>query len=126
MGVAVHLPPRADRPRALAAPTSAQIALGQETVAGLAGMGAQPDLDMGRDAFHPIPPGLLYDCRMVSRKGIDTVVSVEETATQVQVIFEHALDIEDLLQLLTDERLDLDTDDPAGRSCWPSPTTDRR
>jgi hypothetical protein len=49
---------------------------------------------------------------MVSRKWIDTLVSIEETATQVQVIFEHALEVEGLLELLTDERLDLDTDDP--------------
>ncbi|WP_373146119.1 transposase [Mycobacterium marinum] len=49
---------------------------------------------------------------MVSRKWIDTLVSVEETATQVQVIFEHALEVEGLLELLTDERLDLDSDDP--------------
>ncbi len=49
---------------------------------------------------------------MVSRKWIDTLVSVEETATQVTVIFEHALEVEGLLELLTDERLDLDPDDP--------------
>jgi integrase len=50
---------------------------------------------------------------MVSRRWIDTLVSVEETATPVQVIFEHALEIEGLLELLTDERLDLAVDDPA-------------
>jgi putative transposase len=50
---------------------------------------------------------------MVSRKWIDTLVSIEETATQVQVLFEHALEIEGLLDLLTDERLDLAADDPA-------------
>lgn len=49
---------------------------------------------------------------LVSRKWIDTLVSVEETATQVQVLFEHALAIEGLLELLTDERLDLDPEDP--------------
>jgi putative transposase len=49
---------------------------------------------------------------VVSRKWIDTLVSVEETATQVQVIFERSLEIEGLLDLLTDERLDLDPDDP--------------
>ena len=37
---------------------------------------------------------------------------MEETATQVQVIFERSLQIEGLLDLLTDERLDLDPDDP--------------
>ncbi len=50
---------------------------------------------------------------MVSRKWIDTLVSVEETATQVRVIFDHALELEGLLDLLTDERLDLEPDDPA-------------
>jgi putative transposase len=49
---------------------------------------------------------------LVSRKWIDTLVSVEETATQVTVLFEHALGLEGLLELLTDERLDLDPDDP--------------
>lgn len=33
---------------------------------------------------------------MVSRKWIDTLVSIEETSTQVQVIFEHALEVEGL------------------------------
>jgi transposase InsO family protein len=50
---------------------------------------------------------------MVSRKWIDTLVSIEETATQVQVVFEHAIEAEGLLELLTDERLDLAVDDPA-------------
>ncbi|MFV0309066.1 MAG: transposase [Desertimonas sp.] len=50
---------------------------------------------------------------MVSRYWIDTLVSVEETATQVQVIFETALESEGLLELLTDARLDLHDDDPA-------------
>ena len=49
---------------------------------------------------------------VVSRQWIDTLVSVEETATQVKVIFERSLQIEGLLDLLTDERLDLDPDDP--------------
>jgi len=50
---------------------------------------------------------------MVSRRWIDTLVSVEETSTQVVVIFERALEVEGLLELLTDERLDLAADDPA-------------
>ena len=49
---------------------------------------------------------------MVSRRWIDTLVSIEETATQVVVIFERALEAEGLLDLLTEERLDLDPDDP--------------
>lgn len=50
---------------------------------------------------------------MVSRKWIATLVSSEETSTQVQVVFDTALGAEDLIELLTDERLDLDVDDPA-------------
>ncbi|MBA3801210.1 MAG: transposase [Geodermatophilaceae bacterium] len=50
---------------------------------------------------------------MVSRRWIDTLVSVEETSTQVTVIFERALENEGLLELLSDERLDLAVDDPA-------------
>jgi putative transposase len=50
---------------------------------------------------------------MVSRKWIATLVSVEETSTQVQVVFDAALIAEGLDELLTDERLDLDIDDPA-------------
>jgi putative transposase len=61
----------------------------------------------------PGPPVVFAIVDMVSRKWIDTLVSVEETATQVQVIFEHALELEGLLELLTDERLDLAVDDPA-------------
>ena len=49
---------------------------------------------------------------LVSRRWIDTLVSVEETVTQVVVIFERALEAEGLLELLTDERLDLAVDDP--------------
>lgn len=49
---------------------------------------------------------------MVSRRWIDTLVSVEESASQVVVVFEHALEAEGLLALLTDERLDLASDDP--------------
>ena len=49
---------------------------------------------------------------MVSRRWIDTLVSVEETASQVVVVFEHALEAEGLLDLLTDERLELDLEDP--------------
>lgn len=52
---------------------------------------------------------------MVSRYWIDTLVSVEETSTQVKVIFGRALRAEGLDKLLTDERLDLPIDDPG----WP-------
>lgn len=50
---------------------------------------------------------------LVSRKWIDTLVSVEETSTQVAVIFERALTTEGLVELITPERLDLAVDDPA-------------
>lgn len=49
---------------------------------------------------------------MVSRKWIETLVSVEETATQVAVVFDLAVIAEGLSELITPERLDLDTDDP--------------
>ena len=49
---------------------------------------------------------------MVSRRWIATLVSTEETSTQVRVVFDAALVAEGLDELLTDERLDLDADDP--------------
>jgi len=49
---------------------------------------------------------------VVSRYWIDTLVSVEETSTQVKVVFERALADQGLIDLLTPERLDLDLDDP--------------
>src|SRR6185369_15579281 len=67
----------------------------------------------GTQHISPAPAGWCSPSwTWVSRKWIDTLVSVEETATQVQVIFEHALQIEGLLELPTDQRLDLDPDDP--------------
>ena len=50
---------------------------------------------------------------LVSRKWIATLTSVEETSTQVQVVFDTALVAEGLCELITPERLDLDIDDPA-------------
>jgi len=49
---------------------------------------------------------------LVSRYWIDTLVSVEETSTQVQVIFNSAIADQGLADLLTPERLELDLDDP--------------
>jgi putative transposase len=49
---------------------------------------------------------------MVSRYWIATLVSVEETSTQVRVVFDTALVDQGLDTLLTDDRLDLDVDDP--------------
>jgi len=50
---------------------------------------------------------------IASRKWIDTLVSVEETSTQVKVIFERVLLAEGLVDLITPERLELPADDPA-------------
>ena len=50
---------------------------------------------------------------MVSRYWIDTLTSVEESSTQVKVIFERAVIDQGLDALLTEDRLDLDADDPA-------------
>ncbi|MST32292.1 DDE-type integrase/transposase/recombinase [Acidimicrobiaceae bacterium USS-CC1] len=50
---------------------------------------------------------------LVSRKWIDTLCSLEETSTQVKVIFERALLAEGLVELITPERLELPADDPA-------------
>ena len=49
---------------------------------------------------------------MVSRYWITTLVSTEETSTQVRVVFDQALLAQGLDELLTDDRLDLDIDDP--------------
>jgi hypothetical protein len=81
-------------------------------VARLAGVGAEPDLDLRRHPLHQSRRVVFPIVDMVSRKWIDTLVSVEETATQVEVIFERAVEIGGLLELLTDERLDLAVDDP--------------
>ena len=98
----------------------------EAAVAGLAGMGTEPDMDLGCNTFHPRPSGLLRD-RGHGLPEVDRQPGfVEETATQVTVIFEHALQIEGLLELLTDERLDWEVDDPRRRSCSPSATTGRR
>lgn len=50
---------------------------------------------------------------MVSRYWIATLVSAEESSTQVVVVFEQAIADQRLDVLLTDDRLDLDLDDPA-------------
>ncbi|MGH9260167.1 MAG: DDE-type integrase/transposase/recombinase, partial [Acidimicrobiales bacterium] len=49
---------------------------------------------------------------LVSRKWVHTLVSVEETSTQVMVVFSEALELEGLIDELTPERLDLHLDDP--------------
>ncbi len=49
---------------------------------------------------------------VVSRKRIATLVSLEETSTQVRVVFDAALAAEGLDHLLTPQRVDLAVDDP--------------
>ena len=50
---------------------------------------------------------------VVSRRWIDTLTSIEETSTQVAVIFERALAAEGLTELLTPERIEAFESDPA-------------
>jgi transposase InsO family protein len=50
---------------------------------------------------------------LVSRKWIATLTSIEETSSQVTVVFDTALAAEGLAELITPERLDLAVDDPA-------------
>lgn len=49
---------------------------------------------------------------VVSRRWIDTLTSIEETSTQVAVIFERALATEGLTELLTPERVERFESDP--------------
>jgi len=76
-------------------------------------VGAESHLGVGRDALHPSSALRLRHHRHGQPKWIDTLVSVEETSTQVKVIFERALLAEGLVDLITPERLELPADDPA-------------
>ena len=82
-------------------------------MAGLAGVGAESDLDLGRHAFHPGPAGCFAIVDMVSRKWIDTLVlgggDRHPGAGDLRALRSSS---KGLLDLLTDERLDLDPDDP--------------
>ena len=49
---------------------------------------------------------------VVSRRWIDTLVSTEETSTQVRVIFDRALAAEGLAELITPERVEQFAEDP--------------
>ncbi len=75
-------------------------------------MGAEPHLDLDVTHFSRARRAVFAIVDVVSRKWIDTLVSSEESASQVVVIFEHALEAEGLVELLTDERLNLNLDDP--------------
>lgn len=53
---------------------------------------------------------------MISRKWIDTIVSAEETSTQIQVLFTNALELEELLEAVEarlDDPIDITVDDDA-------------
>ena len=47
------------------------------------------------------------------RRWITTLISAEESSSQVVVVFDDALQVEGLVESLTDERLDLALDDPS-------------
>ena len=49
---------------------------------------------------------------MAGRRWITTLVSAQESSSQVVVVFDQALQVEGLVESLTDERLDLALDDP--------------
>jgi putative transposase len=80
-------------------------------MAGVAGVDPEPDLDLGRDPLTKAKRCVFAIIDMVSRYWIATLVSVEETSTQVRVVFDRALTDQSLDALLTDERLDLDVAD---------------
>jgi putative transposase len=63
--------------------------------------------------FAPARRAVFAIVDMVSRYWITTLVSIEETSTQVRVVFDQALLDQGLDELLTDDRLDLDVHDPA-------------
>ena len=61
-------------------------------------MGAQPDLDLGRDPLHPGhsgSPTSIVD--VVTRYWIGYLLTSEQSSTQAQLIFAHALADQDLL-----------------------------
>ena len=81
-------------------------------LARLAGVGAQQDLVLGRDPFPRAGRAAFAIVDVVSRRWIDTLTSIEETSTQVAVIFERALATEGLTELLTPERVERFESDP--------------
>ena len=73
---------------------------------------------------------------LVTRKWITELVSIEETSTQVQVVFMDALELEGLLELVEARQDAVPADGSPSmpplmipswrRSSWPSRTTGRR
>jgi len=76
------------------------------------------------NTFHPRPSGLASRCGKWSPVSGSTpwISTVEETLPGHGDL-EHALQIEGMLELLNDERLDREADDPRDRSCLAVATT---
>ena len=60
-------------------------------------MGPEPGVVLGRDPLHPGQRAAFAIVDVVSRKWIATVVTAEESSTQVQLLFAEALDAEGLV-----------------------------
>jgi putative transposase len=72
---------------------------------------------LGRDPLRALPgrPNAFAIIDLVSRKWLATLLSAEETSTQVEVVFGDALGAEGLMELVAarqDGRVDLAQDDP--------------
>jgi hypothetical protein len=116
VGVAGQCASRAGAPGPAVAAAAAAGTVGPQAVPGLGGVCPQLDLDLRHDPL-PLRRGgrdVVED--LVSRKWLAEIVSVEETSTQVQVVFTDALEREGLLALVgarQDGLVDLTVDDPA-------------
>ena len=106
-----------------------------QAVPGVGGLPPQLDLDLRLHAFRWLPEDAVFAVMdLVTRKWISELVSIEETSTQVQVVFIDALELEGLLELV-EARQDATAADPfpqvptltcSRRCCSPSATTGRR
>jgi putative transposase len=75
-------------------------------------------MGLGRDPLRPLPgrPNAFAIIDLVSRKWLATLLSAEETSSQVEVVFTDALQVEGLMSLVAarqDGRVDLARDDPS-------------
>ena len=82
-----------------AARTAADTTAAPHAVAALAGLGTEQDLDLGVTHFGQARRCVFAIVDMVSRYWITSLVSTEETSTQVRVIFDQALLAQDLDEL---------------------------
>ena len=104
---------RSGCPRACAARTAADTTAAPHAVAPLAGLPNRT----GSGVWDVTHFGRARRCvfaivEVVSRYWTATLVSTAQTSTQVRVVFDQALGAQDLDELLTEGRLDLDIDDP--------------